>query len=95
MKAILILHVLAASWILSTAWAQAVAENADAKLESFFKNYLEESFRQRPVDATRLGDHRFDGLLDDLSPRARAAWGEQAQRPSRNYRAGGVEEVVP
>ncbi|MGO8746009.1 MAG: DUF885 domain-containing protein [Thermoguttaceae bacterium] len=80
MKAVLILEVLAASWLLSTALAQAVAENADAKLESFFKNYLEESFRQRPVDATRLGDHRFDELLDDLSPQARAAWGELARK---------------
>ena len=30
-----------------------------------------------PAEATRLGDHRFDDLLDDLSPKARAAWAER------------------
>ena len=43
------------------------AQEEDAKLESYFHEYLEETFRQRPLDATRLGDHRFDHLLDDLS----------------------------
>ncbi len=50
------------------------AQNTDAKLEAFFKTYLEESFQMRPLDATMLGDHRFDHLLDDLSPKARAGW---------------------
>ena len=56
------------------------AQNADAKLESFFKSYLEETFQQRPLDATMLGDHRFDHLLDDISPTARAGWLAQAKR---------------
>ena len=43
----------------------------DQELVDFFKNYLEERFRLQPLDATRLGDHRFDHLLDDLSPDAR------------------------
>jgi uncharacterized protein (DUF885 family) len=47
---------------------------ADAKLRTFFKQYLDEHFRQQPTDATRLGDHRFDGLLDDVSAPARARW---------------------
>ncbi len=46
----------------------------DAKLEDFFKKYLEESFHQRPLEASRLGDHRFDNLLDDISPKAREGW---------------------
>ncbi|HTA29390.1 MAG TPA: DUF885 domain-containing protein [Candidatus Cybelea sp.] len=50
------------------------AQEGDAKLETFFKQYLEEHFRQQPTDATRLGDHRFDGLLDDVSAAARARW---------------------
>jgi len=46
----------------------------DGKLTVFFKNYLEEHFRQQPMDATGLGDHRFDNLIDDISPQARAGW---------------------
>jgi len=45
----------------------------DARLAAFFRKYLDEEFRHRPMEATRLGDHRFDHLLDDLSPKARAA----------------------
>lgn len=44
----------------------------DAKLATFFKEYLEEWLKQSPLDATRLGDHRYDDRLDDLSPAARA-----------------------
>ena len=73
------------------------AEPEDARLTAFFKQYLEELFRQRPLEATRLGDHRFDHLLDDVSPKARAAWTgphpQDARRPApsrsitRNCRA--------
>jgi uncharacterized protein (DUF885 family) len=47
---------------------------ADSKLESFFKSYLDEYFQQRPLEATRLGDHRFDARLEGLTPEARAQW---------------------
>lgn len=56
------------------------AQVADAQLDSFFKNYLEEHFRQRPLDATRLGDHRFDHLLDDISRKAQDDWSRHARR---------------
>src|SRR5580698_171623 len=46
----------------------------DTKLNAFFNNYLEAHFRQQPLQATGLGDHRFDALLDDISPQARASW---------------------
>jgi uncharacterized protein (DUF885 family) len=49
----------------------------DERLTAFFKDYLEEAFRLRPLDATRLGDHRFDHLLDDVSPAARTRWAER------------------
>lgn len=54
----------------TAAWSQ----EADATLAAFFKNYLEESFQMRPMDASRLGDHRFDDRLDDISQAARAKW---------------------
>ena len=54
--------------------ASAAGQQADARLQTFFRQYLEQSFRLRPLDATRLGDHRFDHLLDDLSAKARADW---------------------
>lgn len=48
------------------------AKPEDARLTAFFKRYLDAEFKARPLEATRLGDHRFDHLLDDLSPKARA-----------------------
>lgn len=45
----------------------------DSKLAAFFQAYLEDAFRDEPLMATRLGDHRFDDKLDDISPEARAA----------------------
>jgi uncharacterized protein (DUF885 family) len=45
----------------------------DARLAAFFRAYLDETFRAEPLKATRLGDHRFDDRLDDLSVEARAA----------------------
>jgi len=71
--------VLTSCLVLASAWS-ARGEDADAKLTAFFQQYLEGVFRQRPLDATRLGDHRFDHLLDDLSPQARAGWIEQTRK---------------
>lgn len=51
-----------------------LAQTADEQLQAFFKSHLEETFRLRPFEATILGDHRFDHLLDDISSEARAAW---------------------
>jgi uncharacterized protein (DUF885 family) len=60
---------------LTVAPPQALAQaSEDAKLSFFFKSYLDEHFRQQPLEATGLGDHRFDSLLDDISPQARAGW---------------------
>ncbi len=56
------------------------AREADAELEAFFKGYLDEHFRQQPLEATQLGEHRFDHLLDDVSPTAREQWLAHARR---------------
>ncbi len=58
----------------------AMAQTADEKLDAFFKSHLEESFQMRPLEATMLGDHRFDHLLDDVSPEARKRWLEHYRR---------------
>ena len=58
---------------------QGQGQNVDGRLDTFFQKHLEEAFRQRPVDATLLGDHRFDHLLDDISAEARAKWLETSR----------------
>jgi uncharacterized protein (DUF885 family) len=60
--------------ILATVRSAAAEEPQDVKLAAFFKSYLDAAFRLRPLDATRLGDHRFDHLLDDVSAEARGRW---------------------
>jgi len=55
----------------------APASDEDVRLAAFFQKHLDEQFKRRPSEATRLGDHRFDHLLDDLSPKARAEAREQ------------------
>jgi uncharacterized protein (DUF885 family) len=50
------------------------AVTADAALDQFFRAHLEATFRLRPSVASRLGDRRFDGQLDDVSAAARAGW---------------------
>ena len=44
------------------------AQNADEALRDFYQEYLEASLPLSPTSATRLGDHRFDAQLDDVSP---------------------------
>jgi uncharacterized protein (DUF885 family) len=69
---------------------------ADAKLESFFREHLEETFRLRPLDATLLGDHRFDHLLDDISAAARQRWRQQVRdQQQRLPEAVAYDELSP
>ena len=47
----------------------------DGKLADYFKGFLEDEMKQRPLEATRLGDHRYDDRLEDLSAeRGPAGW---------------------
>ena len=66
MKLILVLGT-----ILAAAGVAEAATDAGAGLNDFFRNYLEADFRLSPMRATRLGDHRFDQLLDDVSAATR------------------------
>ena len=57
--------------------APAWSASADARFEAVGKRYVTEFGQYSPVSATQLGDHRYDGELDDLSPAGRArtlAW---------------------
>lgn len=59
------------------------AQSADAKLEAFYKTYLEEHFALRPLDATQLGERRFDHLLEDVSRESREKWREHDRKTLR------------
>lgn len=72
--------ILAAFVVLNACFGPASGQDADAKLEGVFRRHLDEQFAQRPLDATRLGDHRFDHRLDDVSPRARQGWDDLARK---------------
>jgi len=50
----------------------AKANPMDDEFEKISKDYIEQGLRANPEEATELGDHRFDGLLTDYSPEARA-----------------------
>ncbi len=65
---------------IGTLWAAALNVHGDEKvpghnpiLESFFRDYLDAAFGLEPLTATRLGDHRFDARLEDLTPAGRNA----------------------
>jgi uncharacterized protein (DUF885 family) len=59
---------------------QTQAQSEAAKLESFFRHYLEEQFEMRPLVATQLGDHRFDHRLESLRPESRTRWVDHTRR---------------
>jgi len=71
LKPISLRAVLFMGMAIATMEAPLIAAEADMKLAAFFRNYLEADCRLSPMRATRLGDHRFDHLLDDVSTRAR------------------------
>ncbi len=52
--------------------ALAAGANADQRFDALSQRYIDEFGRYSPVSATQLGDHRFDGDLDDLSAAGRA-----------------------
>ena len=61
------------AWVLAAATAAADgASPVEERFEQLGSRYVDEFPRLSPVAATTLGDHRFDGLLDDVSDRARA-----------------------
>jgi uncharacterized protein (DUF885 family) len=67
---VLFLTLLANVFLANTCFGQ----GESVKLTTLFQSYLDECFALRPLDATLLGDHRFDGKLDDVSLEARQKW---------------------
>jgi uncharacterized protein (DUF885 family) len=53
---------------------------ADQRFAALTARYLDEFPKLAPVAATQLGDHRFDGALDDVSAAGQAARVEFAQK---------------
>lgn len=81
----------------------ATPATADQRFDALSKRYLDEFGRYTPVSATQLGDHRFDGELDDLSAAGRArslAWTKgvldelQAIERARLSRANQVDAAM-
>jgi len=66
--------VLLATLVLLLVTPSPIQAQEEEKLATFFKSYLDARFILRPVEATELGDHRFDSQLEDLTPAARAKW---------------------
>ena len=52
---------------------------AAAKLSQLAENYWDHQMRLRPVEATFLGDRRFDAMLPDLTPQGQAQALERAE----------------
>lgn len=67
------LSLLAASAVPWGADAAEPVSGPDADFAALSKQWLDGMARLSPVSATQLGDHRFDGQIDDLSPAGRAA----------------------
>jgi len=66
---------------LMLAWPGSLqAQEADSKLNAFFKDYLEGYFRLRPLEATRMGDSSLRFLAGESSPTSRAAWTELSRK---------------
>src|SRR5215471_13011997 len=66
--------------VLLSASYRSLAQSEEEKLKAFFNSYLDERFALRPVEATQLGDHRFDSRMEELTPAARAKWLEQTRK---------------
>src|SRR4051812_5981344 len=80
MNSSVVRHFFLVSLIMLSSVAPLSAGEADEKLLSVFKIYLDAHFQLRPLEATRLGDHRFDSQLEELTPAARARWLELTRK---------------
>src|SRR5262245_28916704 len=50
----------------------AIPSSADSAFDALSRRYFDEVLALQPVNATGLGDHRYDNQLDDVSSAGRA-----------------------
>ncbi|MFQ5601537.1 MAG: DUF885 family protein, partial [Candidatus Krumholzibacteriia bacterium] len=82
-------RVLGVSWVLVLAGGTVQAETASKALAKLAREYWEAELRANPVHATSLGDRRYDHLLPDETPEARAR--ERAHLTSLRERAAALD----
>ena len=70
-KATITATVLSLTLLATTSTVSAVESSSDAEFERLGERYTQQFAAFSPVRATGLGDHRFDGQLDDISTAAR------------------------
>ena len=75
-----VLGVVAAAVLPWATNAATAATGSDAVFADLSKRWLDAMARFSPVSATQLGDHRFDGQIDDLSAKGRAATAASTRR---------------
>lgn len=59
----------------------------DGELDNLFHDYIEKRFEMCPLEATRLGDHRFDNRLPDLSANSRRLWTRHTKQTLHDLKA--------
>lgn len=69
------------------------AGNMDAKFDGLGERYLEALLKASPVEATGLGDHRYDDLLDEVDSEAWARQLESARAFLEALEAMDVEDL--
>lgn len=63
----------------TTSWVLGQSATGLQSVDSAFREWLDEECKRHPVFASQLGKRDYDGLMDDLSPSARAADRERDQ----------------
>lgn len=63
----------------ATGAASAPASEADARFAALTKRWLDGTLKLSPISATYIGEHRYDGEVDDVSSTGRKARSEHAK----------------
>lgn len=69
------------------AFGKDTPQTGDQQLYRWFDDYLEKEFRRKPMEATRLGDHRFDHDLEIPSRENIHSWNQSTLDSLKNLKA--------